>query len=87
MMNHYALYEEYDGLASRPVAISQPSTIIPAETMLSAIRQFADRNKLKLTGFDELDGGTMRAFYTRKKLFHHPDELIYFVREADDGDR
>lgn len=86
-MNHYAFYEEFDGLASRPVAISQPNLILPAETMLSAIRQFADRNKLKLTNYDELDEGTMRAFYTRKKFFHHPDELIYYICQADDGER
>ncbi|WP_010631530.1 hypothetical protein [Sporolactobacillus vineae] len=85
-MNHYAFYEEFDGHASRPVLLGRPGFTLPAETMLTAIRQFADRNKLRLTHFDELDEGSMRAFYSRKKLFHHAQEVIYYVCAADDAD-
>lgn len=84
-MNHYAFYEEFDGLASRPVSLNHPGFTLTAETMLTAIRQFADRNKLKLTHFDELDKGSMRAFYERRKLFHPAQELIYYICQADDA--
>lgn len=85
-MNHYAFYEEFDGLASHPVSLGQPGSTLMAETMLTAIRQFGDRNKLRLTHFDELDKRSMRAFYARKKLFHRAQEVIYYVCPADDAD-
>ncbi|WP_100487033.1 hypothetical protein [Sporolactobacillus pectinivorans] len=85
-MNQYAVFEEFNGVTSLPVDTHRPSAVMTAETMMSAIRSFADKNKLKLISFDELEGGSMRAFYQRKKLFHRSEELVYYVCSSGQDD-
>lgn len=84
-MNHYAMYEEYDGRQSLPVVVDSPAQVIPAETMLSAIQLFARRHRLQLVSYDELADGTMRAFFQQKHLFGHAEEFIYYVCRHEEG--
>ncbi|GGL58590.1 hypothetical protein [Sporolactobacillus putidus] len=90
-MNHYAMYEEYDGRQSLPVEISRPAQVVVAETMLSAIQSFARKHKLELVSYDELADNTMRAFFQQKRLFGQTEEFIYYVcrqeEEAGESER
>lgn len=84
LMNHYAMYEEYDGRQALPVDISRPAQIILAETMLSAIQSFARKRKLELVSYDELADDTIRAFFQQKHLFGHSEESIYYVCQQEE---
>lgn len=81
-MHQYGLYVEYNGFQSLPVVIDRPSEIVTAETMLSAIKSFARNHQIELISFDELEGGAMRAYYQKKRLFRHAPEIIYYVCEV-----
>lgn len=81
-MNRYAMFEEFNGKIALPVDSDRPTSVIVAETMMSAIQSFADKNKMNLVSFDELEGGSMRAYYQRKKLFQRSDDIIYYISTA-----
>ncbi|RYL89320.1 hypothetical protein EWI07_12945 [Sporolactobacillus sp. THM7-4] len=80
-MNHYALFEEFDGRRSIPVDINHPKQIIVSETMLSAVQSFSKKNKLRLVDYDKLSDYDMRAFFNQKGLFKRSTELIYYIRQ------
>ncbi|RYL89308.1 hypothetical protein EWI07_12880 [Sporolactobacillus sp. THM7-4] len=80
-MNRYAMYVEYDGKQTLPVDIRLPQQIIPASSLLNAIRTLALRNNFEVVSYDELQENDVRVFYRRSNLFGDEQEYIYYVRE------
>ncbi|RYM06502.1 hypothetical protein EWH99_02580 [Sporolactobacillus sp. THM7-7] len=79
-MNHYALFEEFDGRRSLPVDMNHPKQVIIAETILSAIQSFSDKNHLRLVDYDDLPDHAIRAYCRKKSLFRRDEQYIYYIR-------
>jgi hypothetical protein len=79
-VNHYSFYLEYDGRRTLAGTYEDPTDVIPAEGVLSAINTFASTYKLRKASNETLSNGDYRAYLVKKSFLGAAREFIYYIK-------
>lgn len=80
-MSLFNFYLEYEGSRSTAQTYKSPSDKIESAGIASAMKCFAQRNKLREVEMERLGHNDYRVYYEEKRLFKQGKEIIYYIKE------
>lgn len=80
-MSLFNFYLEYGGSRSAAQTYTSPRDKIESVGIASAMKSFAQRNKLREVEMERLGHNDYRVYYEEKRLFKQGKEIIYYIKE------